>query len=647
MAEDTDVQQPTSETPSAATEERHNPWKFVPLLYVLQAIPVTIISELSAIFYKDLGIGNQAIATWTSIIALPWSLQFLLGPLVDLSAKKRRWILTGQALLTACLALAPFFLLPGAKAFTFSLIFLGATAFVSAMTNIATDGFYLLAFPKNVQASFAGVQTACFRAGRLICLALVPFIVGYFMRFNPVTIETQGNLYFAVKGAADKDMGFLKRAVFHLDQGELSTPDGKKLLDNQGKPIEIPGTENKFNVQNGVLEFGSTQVPIGLYQIGKVVSNNPADSTAKATAYPTGDPKDSFLGGPATRSMSAPYAWFIALLAVAILYGLLMLPGRALVPEPSQDTGPTEAQKGQFRGNLNRTLAILGFYATAYFTLSGLWKLLANALGKMNPGKLGGWVLPVHAKVFDIDTVLSGVTAEVTQIVICAPIAIVLVLFLRRSLKGTDMGEAFSSFFRQSGIIPILCFLTFYRFSEAMVAKMSVLFLKDDLAKGGLALNNTQFGFIKGVIGVGGIILGGIVGGILAGKIGLKRGFWVIAVLMHLPILLYLYAAFAQPSSMGFIGFVDFMDQFGYGLGYAGYAVYLMSVAQRGNHRTAHYAIGTGLGATFIALAGIVGGVIQASSTGYKTVFAAAMLFAIPGLLTLLFIPHDEAKPAA
>lgn len=643
MAEDTDVQQPAPEAPSATMEERHNPWKFVPLLYILQAIPVTIISELSAIFYKDLGIGNQAIATWTSIIALPWSLQFLLGPLVDLSAKKRRWILAGQAILTACLALAPFFLLPGAKAFTVSLVFLGLTAFVSAMTNIATDGFYLLAFPKKTQASFAGVQTACYRAGRLICLALVPLIVGYFMRFNPVTIETQGNLYFAVKGPSDSQMGYLKRAVFHLDQGELSTPDGKKLLDNAGKPIEIPGTENKFNVQNGLLEFGSTKVQIGLYQIGKVVTDNPADSTAKATNYPTGDAGDSFLGGPATRSMSAPLAWFIALLAVALLYGALMLPVRSLIPSPAQDVEPSDEQKGQFRGNLNRTLAILGLYAAAYFSFSGLWKLLANSLGQMKPDSLKGWILPAKALVFDIDTGLSGVVAEIAQVIVCVPIAVVLVLFLRRSLKGTDMGEAFSSFFRQSGIVPILCFLTFYRFSEAMVAKMSVLFLKDDLAKGGLALNNTQFGFVKGVIGVGGIILGGIVGGILAGKIGLKRGFWVIAVLMHLPILLYLYAAFAQPSSMGFIGFVDFMDQFGYGLGYAGYAVYLMSVAQRGNHRTAHYAIGTGLGATFIALAGITGGVIQASSESYKTVFAAALLFAIPGLLTLLFIPHDEA----
>ena len=78
-------------------------------------------------------------------------------------------------------------------------------------------------------------------------------------------------------------------------------------------------------------------------------------------------------------------------------------------------------------------------------------------------------------------------------------------------------------------------------------------------------MSNSQFGLVKGTIGVAGMICGGIVGGIVAGKLGLKRGFWIIALLMHLPILLYLYAAIAQPSNIYAIGFVDFMDQFGYG----------------------------------------------------------------------------------
>ena len=42
---------------------------------------------------------------------------------------------SGQAILTLCLALAPFLLLPGSSAFIASLVFLGGSAFVSAMSS--------------------------------------------------------------------------------------------------------------------------------------------------------------------------------------------------------------------------------------------------------------------------------------------------------------------------------------------------------------------------------------------------------------------------------------------------------------------------------------------------------------------------------
>ena len=618
-----------------------NPWKFVPLLYVLQAIPGVVVQDLAAIFFQDLGISEGLILTWTSVIVLPWSLQFLLGPLVDLSAKKRKWILMGQIVLTICLTIAPFLLLQGAAAFQASLIFLAAMAFVSAMTNIATDGFYLLACSRDVQAKFVGVQTAFFKVGKLICISLVPFIVGNLMQFNNVKVETGGNLYFAIKGSGDKELRYIKQADFHLEQGELVTSKKEKLLDTQGKPIAIPGVENTFNIQNGKVEIGKDSVPIALYQMGKVISDNPNDSSAKLTSFPTKDSRDTFRGSQATRKVSAPYAWFIALLSVAIIYLIFMLPTFKLVPEAEQDVDPTPEQKGQFVANLARTMGILAFYGSAYFALSSAWKVGANLLTNLNPKGLAGWVLTDKVKFLGYQTELSGVAAEAIQFATCLPIAAALWIYLRKSLKGSEMGETFSSFFRQSGIVPILFFMTFYRFSEAMVSSASKVFLKADLDKGGLALNNIQFGLIKGTIGMLGILAGGIVGGILAGKIGLKKGFWIIAILMHLPILFYVFASFAQPSNMIVIAVIEFVDQFGYGIGLSAYFVYLMSVAQRGNHRTAHYAIGSGLGSTFIALAGITGGVIL-TATSYKIVFLSAVLFAIPGLLTLRFIPHDD-----
>ena len=89
---------------------------------------------------------------------------------------------------------------------------------------------------------------------------------------------------------------------------------------------------------------------------------------------------------------------------------------------------------------------------------------------------------------------------------------------------------------------------------------------------------------------------------------------------------------------------VAFFDQAGYGFGFAGYQIYLMTVAQRGQFRTAHYAIASGLGALCIMIAGITSGIVQANF-GYQNFFLFVILATIPGMLTLLFIPLDEATP--
>ena len=86
---------------------------------------------------------------------------------------------------------------------------------------------------------------------------------------------------------------------------------------------------------------------------------------------------------------------------------------------------------------------------------------------------------------------------------------------------------------------------------------------------------------------------------------------------------------------------VAFMDQFGYGFGFAGYSVYLMYVAQHGQYRTSHFAIATGLGSLCIALAGILSSILQ-SLVSYRGFFVAVCLCTIPGMLTLLIIPHEE-----
>jgi PAT family beta-lactamase induction signal transducer AmpG len=213
---------------------------------------------------------------------------------------------------------------------------------------------------------------------------------------------------------------------------------------------------------------------------------------------------------------------------------------------------------------------------------------------------------------------------------------------IRKQLRGTAMGDAFVSYARQTGFPAILSFIVFYRFGEAMIFAMAKLFILGKWAEGGMNVSPQQFGAIQGVGQVAGLIVGGLIGGWFISRVGLRKAFWPLVICMHLPNLLYVWAAYTRPDPIWLYPVV-FAEAMGYGFGFAGYFVYLMHVAQRGRFVTSHYAIGTGLGALFITFATITAGIIQ-SVFGYVGVFIAACLFTIPGTLTLLIIPMDEEQ---
>ncbi|HTQ11299.1 MAG TPA: hypothetical protein VMI31_14635 [Fimbriimonadaceae bacterium] len=546
MKTETEPSQASVAYPRPQGQPQVDPWLFVPVLYIMQAIPVTVVQELATIFYKDMGIANEPITRWTSLIAIPWSLQLLLGPLVDLNLTKRWWTLTGQAV-CAIGIIAAAFSLRAPHAFELSLVILGATAIVSALCNIATDGFYILSMTRDQQARFVGIQSLCYRLGRFFCVAWL--------------VQAAG-----------------------------------KLMD----------------------------------------------------------------GG-----MDKMTAWLIVLAACGGIYFLGHLISRVTVPRPAADRPAVPQEPIDNRRNVARTFAVLGLGLGGYFAMNSIVRLAANGLWLVldgSPaGKLHGWMLAGQADLLGIT--MPAIQAEFVQLIVSGAAAIACYLAAKRSIAHTAMGDAFGSFLRQPGIVPIFFFILFYRFGEAMVSKMSPLFLKDSIAAGGLAIPDAQLGIVKGYAGVLGIILGGILGGLLVGKAGLRKAILPLAICMHLPNLLYLMLATTRVplgvvdfSHHGWLGDyfgvvpftlvgVDFVDQFGYGFGFAAYMVYIMYVAQRGRYQTAHMAIGTGAGALCIAVAGIVSGIIQ-SNFGYPVLFISVIFLSLPGLLTLFFIPLDNRAPS-
>jgi PAT family beta-lactamase induction signal transducer AmpG len=199
--------------------------------------------------------------------------------------------------------------------------------------------------------------------------------------------------------------------------------------------------------------------------------------------------------------------------------------------------------------------------------------------------------------------------------------------------------EIIKTYFQQEKIGAILAFILLYRFGEAMLLKIATLFLLEKIELGGLGLSTEQFGLVYGTFGVLSLILGGILGGVLIAKYGLKKCLFPMALALNLPDISYVYMAYVKPS-LPLIYVLVSLEQFGYGLGFTAFTVYLMYICQE-KYKTSHYAISTGLMALGLMLPGAISGTIQ-QNIGYPSFFILVCLFTIPGMLTLFFIPLKE-----
>jgi len=210
--------------------------------------------------------------------------------------------------------------------------------------------------------------------------------------------------------------------------------------------------------------------------------------------------------------------------------------------------------------------------------------------------------------------------------------------------EGAPFLKIFSEYFKQKGILGIIFFILFYRFGEAMLVKLASPFLLDDRTAGGLGLTTSEVGIVYGTVGVLSLILGGIFGGWVISKFGLKKCLWPMAIILNVPHAAYLYMAIFQPPVYLAYPLVA-IEQFGYGLGFTAFMVYLMYIS-KGIYKTSHYAISTGIMALGMMIPGLVSGYIQ-EAVGYVNFFIIVLLMAIPGIMSLLFIPtiEEEKEP--
>ncbi len=202
---------------------------------------------------------------------------------------------------------------------------------------------------------------------------------------------------------------------------------------------------------------------------------------------------------------------------------------------------------------------------------------------------------------------------------------------IKKETAGGTFLSTLISFIRKPGLWFILLFLLFYRLGEALLSKMTILFLKAPIEAGGLGLDNAEYGLIYGTIGVGALTVGGILGGMLVSKYGLRKCVVPMALALNIPDLLYVWMSISQPDNRWLIGACVGTEQFGYGLGFTAYMVFMLQSA-KGSYATAHYALLTALMAIGMNLPSMLSGWLQ-EVLGYTDFFWVVILCTLPGLL--------------
>ena len=78
---------------------------WVPTLYFAEGIPYFMVNNISVLMFAKMGVPNDQLAFFTTLLYFPWFLKGLWSPLVDVFKTKRWWIVTMQIVLTILCAL--------------------------------------------------------------------------------------------------------------------------------------------------------------------------------------------------------------------------------------------------------------------------------------------------------------------------------------------------------------------------------------------------------------------------------------------------------------------------------------------------------------------------------------------------------------
>ena len=160
---------------------KKQPLFWVPTVYFAMGMPFVILSLVSVVIFKDMGIDNEKIAFWTSWLILPWSLKPLFSLVMEAYGTKKQYVVITEIVSAIMFGLVVF-ALPLPNFFTVTLALMGVIALSGSTHDIAGDGIYLDELNAETQSKFSGWQGAFYNLAKVLANGGLVFFAGWLTR---------------------------------------------------------------------------------------------------------------------------------------------------------------------------------------------------------------------------------------------------------------------------------------------------------------------------------------------------------------------------------------------------------------------------------------------------------------------------------
>lgn len=155
---------------------RH-PLLWVPTGYFTMAMGYVMLTSVTAIMFKNIGMDNARAAAYSSFLIFAYTAKPLFAPFVEMYRTKKFFVLLMQVLIALGFAGAGLAMsMPNWMVLMLSLFVL--MSFIGATQDIASDGVYVTSLDTRTQALYCGVQSLSWNVGPIVASGFLVYLSG-------------------------------------------------------------------------------------------------------------------------------------------------------------------------------------------------------------------------------------------------------------------------------------------------------------------------------------------------------------------------------------------------------------------------------------------------------------------------------------